>query len=24
VSRPAARRVETPAEPVRLIDPDKK
>ena len=24
VSRPAARRVETAAEPVRLIDPDKK
>ncbi|MBP6681739.1 MAG: YheV family putative metal-binding protein [Halioglobus sp.] len=24
VSRPAARRVETPAEPVRLIDPDRK
>jgi hypothetical protein len=24
VNRPAARRVETPAEPVRLIDPDEK
>ncbi len=24
VSRPAARRVETPAEPVRLVDPRKK
>jgi hypothetical protein len=24
VSRPAARRVETPAEPVRLVDPGKK
>jgi len=24
VSRPAARRVETPAEPVRLIDPAKR
>ena len=24
VSRPVARRVETPAEPVRLIDPAKK
>ncbi|MBP6701478.1 MAG: YheV family putative metal-binding protein [Halioglobus sp.] len=24
VSRPAARRVETPAEPVRLVDPAKK
>ena len=24
VSRPAARRVETPAEPVRLLDPVKK
>ena len=24
VSRPAARRVETPAEPVRLLDPLKK
>ena len=23
VSRPAARRVETPAEPVRLVDPEK-
>jgi uncharacterized metal-binding protein (TIGR02443 family) len=24
VSRPAARRMETPAEPVRLVEPEKK
>jgi uncharacterized metal-binding protein (TIGR02443 family) len=24
VSRPAARRIETPAEPVRLVEPEKK